>query len=101
MLAGVRQTHFENNGLSQGQGVSNESVQATLAEITCPPLKGEPLAVSLEADCDPRLEHMSGEIRPAGFRFSSEEGVVTIGSADLPPIAADRRDLHTEFAQPC
>ena len=60
MLAGVRQTDLENNGLSQGQGVSNESVQATLAEITCPPLKGEPLAVSLEADCDPRLEHMSG-----------------------------------------
>jgi hypothetical protein len=39
--------------------VSNESVQATLAEITCPPLKGELLAVQLEADCDPCLEHIA------------------------------------------
>ena len=37
LLPGVRQTDFENNGLSKGQGVSNEGVQPALAEITCPP----------------------------------------------------------------
>ena len=38
MFAGVRQWDFERNELPQYKGLSNERVQATFAEITCPPV---------------------------------------------------------------
>ncbi len=38
MFAGVRQLDFERSELPRYQGLSNERVQATFAEITCPPV---------------------------------------------------------------
>ena len=60
MSFGGRKGDFERNGLAKCQDLSNESVQATFAEITCPALHGRVLAVSLDANPNLCLKHMAG-----------------------------------------
>jgi hypothetical protein len=59
-LAGTRQRDFERNELAHRKGLSNERVQATFAEITCPALYGKALAVPFQANPNSCLEQIPG-----------------------------------------
>src|SRR6266568_5890095 len=60
LFVAVRQRDFEHYGLAQYESFSNECRQTTFAEITRPALQAKFLALPLETNPNPRLEHVPG-----------------------------------------
>jgi hypothetical protein len=60
LFVAVRQRNFERYGFAQYQSFSNECPNTTFAEITRPPQQAKFLAVTLETNPNPRLEHVPG-----------------------------------------
>jgi hypothetical protein len=60
LFVAVRQRDFDRYGLAQYESFSNECPQTTFAEITQPALQAKFLAVPLETNPNPRLEHVPG-----------------------------------------
>jgi hypothetical protein len=60
LFVAVGQRDFERYGFAQCESFGNERPHTTFAEITRPPLEANLLAVPLETNPNPRLEHVPG-----------------------------------------